>query len=122
MGRYFPQILLVTALLLNAAANVLIKYSATRVRPSEASATLLERLLDRFHPTFLLGLALLAANVFAYQASLRTLRISVAYPIMVSGGFVLILLCSWYLFGERLNAPQYAGIGLILAGIWLVVR
>ena len=122
MSRFLPQLLLATALILNAAANVLIKYSAGRIVPAPAGASLLARLLIRFQPAFLLGLLLFALNVFAYQAALRTLKISIAYPIMVAGGFMLILLASFYLFHERLGTAQFAGIGLILAGIWLVVR
>ena len=83
---------------------------------------MLERLSARFQPAFVFGLLLFALNVFAYQAALRSLRISVAYPIMVGGGFLLILVASAILFQERLGAVQFAGIGLILAGIWLVVR
>lgn len=117
-----PQILLATALVFNAAANLLIKYSAMKITAAAPDASLLSRLTARFHPTFVLGLALFALNVFAYQAAMRTLKISIAYPIMVSGGFVLILLFSWFLFDERLTSIQYGGIALILAGIWLVVR
>lgn len=122
MRRYLPQILLVTALFFNATANVLIKYSATRAKVVAAGAPLPARLSALLHPAFLTGLVLFALNVFAYQFALRTIRISVAYPIMVAGGFLLILLASWFLFQERLAGVQYAGLVLILGGIWLVVR
>lgn len=122
MSRYLPQILLLLALVLNAAANVLIKYSATRIPVLPPDAGRGSHLLAMLQPAFILGLALFAMNVFAYQGALRTLKLSVAYPIMVSGGYLIILLVSWFLFHERLNPAQYAGIGLILGGIWLVVR
>jgi multidrug transporter EmrE-like cation transporter len=122
MSRFLPQILLATALTLNAAANVLIKYSATRMHPLPAGAPLSARLLVFLHPAFVLGLLLFALNVFAYQGALRSLRLSVAYPVMVSGGYLLILLASWFVFQERLAPVQYCGVGLILFGIWLVVR
>jgi multidrug transporter EmrE-like cation transporter len=120
--RFLPQILLGTALVLNAAANVLIKYSATRMVPAPPGAPLTGRLLAVLHPAFIAGLVLFGLNVFAYQGALRSLKLSVAYPVMVSGGYLLILLASFALFQERLGAAQYAGILLILAGIWLVVR
>ena len=115
-------LLLATALVLNATANILIKYSATRIVPAPPGAPLLSRVGSVLHPAFLIGLCLFALNVFAYQAALRSLRLSVAYPIMVSGGYLIILLVSWGLFQERLSPVQYAGALLILAGIWLVVR
>lgn len=122
MSRFLPQILLLTALLCNALANILMKYSAARIVVPGPEATLIERLSARFHPAFMAGLLLFAVNVFAYQASLRSLRLSIAYPIMVSGGYLIILLASWFLFQERLGTMQYFGIGFIIAGIWMVVR
>ena len=122
MTRFLPQVLLVAALVLNATANILVKYSATRIVPAPPGSPPAARLLAVLHPAFVAGLILFGLNVFAYQGALRTLKLSVAYPIMVSGGYLLILLASVFLFQERLAAPQYAGIILILAGIWLVVR
>lgn len=122
MSRFLPQILLFAALICNAAANILMKYSAARATVPPADASLMERALARFHPAFIAGLLLFAVNVFAYQASLRSLRLSIAYPIMVSGGYLIILLASWFLFQERLGLVQYFGVGFIIAGIWMVVR
>ncbi len=122
MSRYLPQVFLLSALVLNATANILIKYSATRIPGLPQDAGRGAHLMALLQPAFILGLALFAMNVFAYQAALRTLKLSVAYPIMVSGGYLIILMVSWFLFNERLNPAQYAGIGLILGGIWLVVR
>jgi multidrug transporter EmrE-like cation transporter len=122
MKPILPHILLGSALVLNATANVLIKYSATKIVPAGPGAGPIARIAALLHPAFVLGMILFALNVFAYQGALRTWRISAAYPIMVSGGYILILLASWFLFQERLSAPQYGGVGLILLGIWLVVR
>jgi drug/metabolite transporter (DMT)-like permease len=41
---------------------------------------------------------------------------------MVSGGYLIILAASSLLFRERLGAFQYAGVTLIIGGIWMVVR
>ena len=122
MRRFLPQIFLLIALVLNATANVLVKYSATRLTSPPAGAGMVTRVMTRLHPAFVIGLVLFALNIFAYQAALRSLKLSAAYPIMVSGGYLLILLASWFLFQEKLGPVQYAGVGLILAGIWLVVR
>jgi hypothetical protein len=56
--------------------------------------------------------------------ALRTprMKLSIAYPVMVSGGYIIILAVSWFLCRERLGVMQYAGVGLILGGIWMVVR
>jgi multidrug transporter EmrE-like cation transporter len=122
--RFLPEILLTLALVLNAAANILMKYSALRTHEAPAGSGLVERLATRLHPAFVVGLVLFAMNVFAYQAALRAprMKLSIAYPVMVSGGYLIILVASWLLFRERMGMMQYAGVGLILGGIWMVVR
>jgi multidrug transporter EmrE-like cation transporter len=111
-----------TALVSNAAANILIKYAMTRSEPLPAGASLMTRLLSVMSPLFVLGVGLFGLNLVFYSMALRTFRISIAYPVMVSGGYCLILVAGWFLFQERLTLAQYGGIALILSGIWLVVR
>lgn len=121
MSRYLPHLMLAFALVCNAAANVLIKYSMSTgaAAPVRASTGPLAAYLQ---PVYLLALTLFGLNLLAYSWSLKTFKISAAYPVMVSGGYVLILCASWFLFQERLSVSQYVGVGLILTGIWFVVR
>ena len=111
---------LVLALTLNALANVLIKYSMSR--PVHPILPVHGPLAPFLSWPYLLGLFCFAANLGCYSMALRTLKISMAYPLMVSLGYLVILLFGWFLFGERLTAVQYVGIGVILVGVWLVVR
>jgi multidrug transporter EmrE-like cation transporter len=122
VSRFTPHLFLLTALVTNAAANVLIKYAMTRGEPLPAGASLISRILAVMSPLFVLGVALFGLNLVFYSMALRTFRISLAYPVMVSGGYCLILIAGWFLFHERLSLVQYGGIALILSGIWLVVR
>lgn len=121
-----PYLFLATALVCNAAANILIKYTMTRSAGAAgagvASTGLMGKLGAFLNPTYVAALVLFGLNLLAYSFALKTLRISIAYPIMVSGGYLLILLAGWFLFQERLSFAQYGGITLIMAGIWLVVR
>jgi multidrug transporter EmrE-like cation transporter len=111
---------LALALTLNALANVLIKYSMSRnVPPILPAHGILASFLSW---PYLLGLFCFAANLACYSMALRSLKISLAYPLMVSLGYLVILLFGWFLFGERLTPLQYAGIGIILVGVWMVVR
>ena len=55
------------------------------------------------------------------------LPLSLAYPMMVSLGYVIILAVSSFVLpdqfpGERMSTARYAGAGLMLAGLWLLVR
>ena len=72
----------------------------------------------------LLGIFFFAANVLAYRKALDRLDISVAYPIMVSGSLILIVLAAAWLpvLRERIVLTQLGGMLLIAAGVWLVSR
>ncbi|MCK4303068.1 MAG: cation transporter [Candidatus Eisenbacteria sp.] len=115
---------LIIALLLNAAANLLLKYSA--IREGGAQPEALHGIAGIVHTyltvPFLAGLACFALNVLIYTQALKKLPISVAYPLMVCGGYLIILLVSWFLFQERLPLMRYVGAGLMLTGLWFLVR
>ena len=117
MSAYF---FLAVALILNAAANLLIKYSAMRHPgvPGAGAAAWQTYLTIPFAA----GLVCFGLNLLAYTQALRKLPISLAYPLMVSLGYLIILAFSWFLFGERLAPVRYAGAGLMLAGLWLLAR
>lgn len=113
-------VLLTIALLLNAAANLLMKYAALR---APAAAGGMAGLLQTYLAwPFLAGLACFGLNVLVYTQALKRLPISTAYPLMVSLGYLVILLVSFFLFQERLTVPKYLGAALMLTGLWLLVR
>ena len=111
---------LAAALTLNALANVLIKYSMSRgIHPHVGIRGPLAPFLSW---SYLLGIFCFATNLACYSLALRKLKLSLAYPLMVSLGYLVILALAWFWFGERLTFLQYVGIVLILAGVWFVVR
>jgi len=118
---------LVVALVLNACANLLMKVGMKSV---EASGGLFK---DGAAPAFktvltsaplLVGLTCFALNAGFYMYALqsKSLKISLAYPIMVGGGFVLIALIARLhpALAERLTLGQVLGVGLVLLGIVLI--
>ena len=52
---------------------------------------------------------------------LKHVEVSYAYP-FISMGFVIVLLISYFLFNENVNAVRIAGVALIVAGIIMVGR
>lgn len=120
-------IALIVAMCLNALANLLVKIGA---RGLEAGGGMLgggaAEGLRRFvgNPTILLGLFCFATNVLLYIYALqgRSLKITVAYPIMVGGGFVIIALVARIhpVLAERLSAGQWVGIAMVMIGILLL--
>ena len=127
MKPFAPWLFLLAALLCNAAANLFVKYGMLRrVRleqtghPLQGSAPpWLAQFLD---PFFVLGIVCFGMNLVAYSLALKYYRLSIAYPIMVAGGYAIILLVGWLVFRERLTVMQFGGIGLMLIGLWMAVR
>ncbi|MEB2311817.1 MAG: hypothetical protein OZ921_12300 [Sorangiineae bacterium] len=119
---------LAIALALNAAANLFIKFGMRGVALDLAGAGLfdggvggLTRLLLK-NWVVLLGVGCFAANVVFYAYALQKLPISAAYPIMVTGGFGIIVVVAGFMLGERLTMTQWAGVAAIVAGVVLVAR
>ena len=52
--------------------------------------------------------------------TLKTLPTGVAYAIWSGVGIVLISLIGWWVFGQTLDAPALAGMGLIVAGVVVI--
>lgn len=44
----------------------------------------------------------------------------IAYAIWSAVGIVLISLISWFVYGQRLDLPAIAGLGLIIAGVAVI--
>ena len=108
---------LVLALTLNAAANILLKMGATRLGGLEEPG-LFGRLVSNYHLSA--GLLLFALNVVFYVAALTRLNLSVAYPIMVAGGIVIVVAVSAFALQEDITPLQTLGLALLVLGIALV--
>ena len=119
---------LVVALLINAAANLMIKFGMRGMDADLAGAGLLDQGLGGlirliFHNWILLvGLFCFAINVMFYALALQKLPISVAYPIMFTCGFAIIVTVAGLILRERLTLSQWVGVGAILIGVFLVAR
>ncbi|MFD1702421.1 DMT family transporter [Methylopila henanensis] len=70
----------------------------------------------RLGPSILTILGYAVAFYFL-SLTLRTIPIGVAYAVWSGAGIVLISLVGWLAFGQKLDAPAIAGVGLIVAGV-----
>jgi multidrug transporter EmrE-like cation transporter len=116
-------LLILTGVLLNAGAQLLLKAGVT---PLGALSVTLHNLL----PTALrvlgqwpivAGLACYVISVGVWIVGLSRVDVSLAYP-MLSLGYVVNALAAWWLFGEALGPMRWAGMLLILGGVWLMSR
>ena len=69
-----------------------------------------------FDPFVFTGLVATFASGLCWMATMSKLEISYAYP-FTSLGFVAVVLLSYILFGEALNAWRIIGVLLIVAGV-----
>jgi multidrug transporter EmrE-like cation transporter len=119
-----PQLaLILTGVLLNAIAQLLLKAGAGSLAGVDLRAgnalLIAGRLLTSM--PILAGLTCYVLSVVVWILALSRVEVSVAYP-MLSIGYVVNALAAWWLFGENLSGARLAGIGVILLGVWLVAR
>ena len=115
--------LILTGVLLNAAAQLLLKAGTTTVGHF---AFTLENALPMglklaFEPHIMGGLGCYVISVVVWIMALSRVPVSVAYP-MLSIGYVVNALIAWQWFGEALSAPKLLGIGIIIVGVFLVAK
>jgi multidrug transporter EmrE-like cation transporter len=118
-------IALATALVLNAAANLMMKKGMTVVQAEGGLLTgglvaAVRTVLTS--PVLMIGLACFALNAACYMFALQshTLKISLAYPVMVGGGYAIIATVAYFAMGERMTAGQWIGVVLVLAGVFTI--
>ncbi|HTW75009.1 MAG TPA: SMR family transporter [Steroidobacteraceae bacterium] len=115
--------LILTGVLLNALAQLLLKAGARALGAVSIGFANAGLLLERavFNGPILAGLACYVVSVAVWILALTRVDVSIAYP-MLSIGYVVNALAAWALFAEQLSAQRIAGIGIIILGCWLVAR
>jgi drug/metabolite transporter (DMT)-like permease len=116
-------VFLMTGVLLNAAAQLLLKSGTNRLGVITLSAgnwtaTLWQMASEGF---FIAGVSFYVVSVFVWILGLSRVPVSIAYP-MLSLGYVVNAIAAHYLFGEAVTAQRWLGIGFIIVGVYLVAR
>jgi len=115
--------LILTGVLLNAAAQLLLKAGTTRVGSFAFERTNLIPVGMKlaFEPHILGGLACYVVSVVVWILALSRVQVSMAYP-MLSIGYLVNAVAAYYLFGESVTPMRMAGIGVIIVGVYIVSR
>jgi len=115
--------LILTGVLLNAAAQLLLKAGTNSIGPFEFAAGNIVPVGTRLalQPYILGGIACYVVSLVVWIMGLSRVEVSVAYP-MLSIGYLVNALAAWYFFGESLSALRMTGIGFIIVGVFLVAR
>jgi multidrug transporter EmrE-like cation transporter len=115
--------LILTAVLLNACAQLALKAGMIRVGPLDLSvekplALAAHILLNRW---VMAGLSCYVFSVGLWLISLSRVQVSFAYPFL-SVGYVVTALAAYVYLGENLSTMRVSGIGLICLGVILVAQ
>jgi multidrug transporter EmrE-like cation transporter len=115
--------LVMLGVLLNAAAQLLLKAGTNRVGEFAFSADNILPIGIKLaaSPPILAGLACYVVSVVVWILALSRVPVSIAYP-MLSVGYIVNAVGAWLLFGESITAQKLVGIGFIIVGVWLVAR
>src|SRR6185437_6296679 len=115
--------LLITGVLLNAAAQLLLKGGTNRLGiitlNADNWASMLSRMASEGY--FIAGAAFYVVSLVVWILGLSRVPVSVAYP-MLSIGYIVNALAAQYLFGEAVTSARWLGIGFIVIGVYLVAR
>jgi small multidrug resistance pump len=124
MSKLVGWVPLVIALVLNAAANVLLRIGAVKQQSPGSEESLVAKGAAFLNATTIIAMALFGMNLLFYRKALERVPLTVGYPIMLSGSLVLATVAAAVIpsLGEKLSALQLVGMGLILVGVWVVIR
>lgn len=115
--------LILTGVLLNASAQLLLKAGTNAVGHFEfhLNNVIPVGLKLAFQPHIMGGMACYAVSLVVWIMGLSRVPVSIAYP-MLSIGYVINAIIAYYWLGEALSMQKMLGVGFIIVGVVLVAR
>jgi len=115
--------LLMTGVLLNAGAQLLLKAGTNSVGVFEFSRDNIVPVGWKLatEPHIIGGLTCYVISVVVWIMALSRVEVSIAYP-MLSIGYVVNAIAAYLLFGEAVGVQRLVGIGIIVVGVYVVAR
>jgi multidrug transporter EmrE-like cation transporter len=113
-------ILMIFVIALNVCGHVFLKVGMNQVGQVGSKPFLQFALSALANPFVILGLAGYVSSVTGYIIVLSKTQLSVAYPILMSSGYALVVLISFLWLREPFSTLKWIGIVAIFAGVVLV--
>jgi multidrug transporter EmrE-like cation transporter len=114
-------LLILLGVLLNAAAQLLLKAGMTQIGHFEFSLAnaIPIGMKVMVNPPILTGLFAYVLSVVVWLLVLSRVQVSFAYP-MLSIGYIVNAIAAYYLFGESLSVMRVTGIFVIIVGVYMI--
>lgn len=113
--------LILISVVLGALGQVILKLGSNKLGAISLSlstlATSITRLLKT--PEIVIGLILFGTSFLLWIKVLSRSELSYAYP-MVSIGYILVVILSYFLLDESFSWNKLMGIVIIVAGVWFI--
>jgi len=115
--------LIFTGVMLNAAAQILMKAGTNSIGYFEFSMENIVpigwKLATEWH--IFVALCCYALSVVIWILALSRVPVSIAFP-MLSMAYVVNAIAAWYLLGEGFNPTKLVGMGIIILGVIVISR
>lgn len=115
--------LIFTGVMLNAAAQILMKAGTNSIGFFEFSRDNIVpigwKLATEWH--IVVALLCYALSVVIWVLALSRVPVSIAFP-MLSMAYVVNAVAAWYLLGEAFNPTKLVGMGVIILGVIIISR
>jgi multidrug transporter EmrE-like cation transporter len=115
--------LIFTGVMLNAAAQILMKAGTNAIGHFEFSAENILpvgwKLATEWH--IVTALFCYALSVVVWILALSRVPVSIAFP-MLSMAYVVNAVAAWYLLGEAFSPTKLVGMGVIILGVIIISR
>jgi drug/metabolite transporter (DMT)-like permease len=115
--------LILSGVLLNAAAQLLLKAGTNAIGHFEFSGANLVPIGWKVatQPYIIGGMCCYVISLVVWILGLSRVEVSIAYP-MLSIGYVVNAVAAYFLFGEAVGVQRLIGIGIIVLGVYVVAR
>jgi drug/metabolite transporter (DMT)-like permease len=115
--------LIFTGVMLNAAAQILMKSGTNAIGHFEFSIENIWpigwKLATEWH--IVTALFCYALSVVVWILALSRVPVSIAFPLL-SMAYIVTAVAAWYLLGEALSLTKLVGIGVIILGVIIISR
>ena len=105
---------LAAAVVFNTLGNFCVKRFST--------STEINHITDYLAPSFVLGICCFGLNLLLYAKALKTIPLTIAYPIMIGVTMSGLTLFGIFAFAERFTLRDTLGLAFVAAGIALFSR